>query len=148
MSDSRRWSLSARSRQNLTEAVKEEAFAFAQYKVLAKQARKRGHRKLSALLEKIAEQHYLKHFTAQTELLGFSANNDQELAQEAAEESFLVEIICKLFAREANQDGDTEVVRRLNKMRQDEMLRRMELGNALRSLNGQARDPGKRGGHR
>jgi rubrerythrin len=139
MSTSLSRSLCTRSRQNLTEAMKEEAFAFAKCKVLATQARKKGHGKLAGLLEETAEQHYLKQFVAQAELLGLHRMDQEAVRNAIAEESFVVDILCKLFAREASQDGDNHLARQLNEMRKDEMVCRTNLGKALHRLRGPAR---------
>ncbi len=124
-------SLSLRSRQNLLEAMKEEAFALAQCKMLARQARKDRRKKLADVLEEAAERHYLKHFVRQAELLSGGAPQPFEVA--VVEESLVVDTICKLFARQANQDGDAELARRLDAARADEVLERIALGIAMQS---------------
>ena len=131
-------SLSVRSRQNLTETMKEEALAFAKYMVFAREARKDGRAKLASLLEKRAEQHYLKHFSQLAELLGLVGADRQDVSDAVAEESSVVDVICKLFAREAKQDGDHEVAQCLREMHGEEALHRMEFVQALSRL--QARD--------
>lgn len=127
-------SITLRSRRNLVEAMKEEAFALAKCRVLARQSRKRGDEGLANLLEKTAEQHYLKHFQKQAQLLGLFGSGQRKVSEEIVEESVLIDIICKLFAREASEDGDIEVARALNAMHHDETIQRMQLGEALRNL--------------
>ncbi|HEY6253789.1 MAG TPA: hypothetical protein VI685_27855 [Candidatus Angelobacter sp.] len=126
-------SFSMRSQQNLIEAMKEEAFAFAKCKVLAQQARKGGNGRLAGTLEKAAEQHYLKHFQEQAELLELFGPDQRKVSVAMVEESFLIDILCKLFACEASQDGDTEVARLLHEMRHHETIQRLQLAEAFKN---------------
>jgi rubrerythrin len=136
-------SLSVRSRQNLTETMKEEALAFARYMVFAREARKDGRAKLASLLEKRAEQHYLKHFTQLAELLGLLSGGRQDVCDAVAEDSSVVDVICKLFAREARQDGDHEVAQRLREMHGEEAVHRLEFVRAVSRLQARNRSTGK-----
>jgi rubrerythrin len=129
--------LSVRSRQNLTETMKEEAFALVKCKRFAQQARKYGHARMANRLEKIAERHYFKQFARQADLLGLFPTDLPKASQFLAEESLVVDIICKQFAQEAQEDGDTEVARCLNQSRTEELLQRRRLNQAL----------GRSGGH-
>lgn len=142
--------VSARGRQNLLETMKEEAFAFAQCKVLSRHARKQRLGKLAALLERIGDEHYLKHFTQLAELLGLSETNQINAGRVFAEESFVIDVICKLFADEATQDGDAELARQLNETRHDELLCRLKLGDVFkaqeRGNSGNARKRAERSG--
>ena len=61
--------ISARSRRNLVEAMRGEAFAFAKYKLFARQARMHGDNELADLFDKTAEQEYMEHFAEQADLL-------------------------------------------------------------------------------
>jgi rubrerythrin len=126
--------LTMRSRQNLTEAMKEAAFAFAMCRLLAQQERNRGNNRLAGLLEKTAEQHYLKHFREQAELLELFGSDESDGSDAIVEESFVVDIICKIFAREANEDGDTEVARLLSEMHREESACRMRLDKEFQAL--------------
>jgi rubrerythrin len=139
MNSSHRRSLSARSRQNLIETMKEEAFALAKCKIFAQKADQCGQDRLADLFDRTAEQHYLKHFAAHAELLGLLKTNEQQMNQALVEESLVVDIICRLFAQEARQDGDTEMAKRLNETRCDELTRRMELNDAFVRLTAPAR---------
>ena len=60
--------ISARSRVNLLEAMRGEAFAFAKYKLFAKHARANGDNELADLFDKTADQEYMEHFTEQADL--------------------------------------------------------------------------------
>lgn len=86
----------ARSRQNLIEVMKEEAFAFAKCRLLAEQASKRGDRRMAVLLEKTAERHYLRHFKKQAELLELFGPDQRKITEAIIEESLVVDTICKV----------------------------------------------------
>jgi len=130
-----RYSLTTRGRQNLIEAMKEEAFAFTKCRMLAQRARKNANHRLARLLEETAEQHYFKHFEEQAELLGLFETG--KMSETVVEESCLVDAICKLFAREASEDGDQQVARILNAMHHDETIQRMQLDHAFKKLQSQ-----------
>lgn len=61
--------ISERSRRNLMKAMRGEAFAFATYKLFARQARSNGNLELAVLFDKTADQQYLEYFAEQAELL-------------------------------------------------------------------------------
>ena len=61
--------ISARSRTNLLEAMRGEAFAFAKYKLFARQARKNGDNELADIFDKTADQEYMEHFMEQADLI-------------------------------------------------------------------------------
>ena len=83
--------ISVRSRRNLMEAMRGEAFAFAKYKLFARQARNNGDNELADLFDKTADQEYLEHFMEQADLLQLAGSDEQDLANAIAGESFEVD---------------------------------------------------------
>ena len=93
--------ISARSRVNLLEAMRGEAFAFAKYKLFAKHARANGLNELADLFDKTADQEYMEHFTEQADLLQLAGTDEQDLTDAIAGESFEVDAFYKRIAEEA-----------------------------------------------
>src|SRR6185369_17497921 len=104
--------LSERSRKNLLEAMRGEAFAFAKYKLFARQARKHGHNDLAVLFDKTADQEYMEHFMELADLLELVGTDEQDVTNAIAGESFEVDTFYKRFADEAREDGDDRVAHR------------------------------------
>ena len=87
--------ISARSRVNLLEAMRGEAFAFAKYKLFAKNARANGDNELADLFDKTADQEYMEHFTEQANLLQLAGTDEQDVTDAIAGESFEVDALYK-----------------------------------------------------
>jgi rubrerythrin len=121
--------VSGRSRQNLLEAMRGEAFAFAKYNLFARQARKNG---------RTADQEYLEHFTELAELLQLVGTDEQDVTNAIAGESFEVDTFYKRFADEAREDGDEQVAHRFEEIRRDEAYHQLAFQEALIKL--QTRD--------
>ena len=58
------------TRDNLSTAMRSEAFTYAKYMLFAERARKTGNPDLAQLLEKTARQELLEHFAEEAELAG------------------------------------------------------------------------------
>ena len=123
--------ISARSRKNLMEAMRGEAFAFAKYKLFAKQARKNGDNELADIFDKTAEQEYLEHFVEQADLLQLVGTDEQDVTNAIAGESFEVDTLYKQFAEEAREDGDEQVAHRFEEIRRDEAFHQLAFHEAL-----------------
>lgn len=130
--------ISPRSHKNLLEAMKGEAFAFAKYKLYARQARQSGRYEVADLFDRTADQEFFEHFAEEAELLGLVKTDEQDIKDAIAGESFEVETMYKNFAEEAMADGDAQVAHRFLEVRQDEMNHQLAFEEAL--LKMQARD--------
>jgi rubrerythrin len=126
--------ISARSRKNLIEAMRGEAFAFAKYKVFARQARMHGDNDLAALFDKTAEQEYMEHFAEQAGLLELAGTDEEDVTNAIAGESFEVDTLYKRFADEAREDGDEKVADRFEEIRRDEAYHQLAFQEALIKL--------------
>jgi rubrerythrin len=123
--------ISARSRKNLMEAMRGEAFAFAKYKLFAKQARKNGDNELADIFDKTADQEYMEHFVEQADLLQLVGTDEQDVTNAIAGESFKVDTLYKQFAQEAREDGDEQVAHRFEEIRRDEAFHQLAFHEAL-----------------
>ena len=123
--------ISARSRTNLLEAMRGEAFAFAKYKLFAKQARNHGEDELANLFDKTADQEYMEHFTEQADLVQLVGTDEQDVTDAIAGESFEVDTLYKRFAEEARDDGDEQVAHRVEEIRRDEVFHQLAFQEAL-----------------
>jgi rubrerythrin len=123
--------ISARSRQNLMDAMRGEAFAFAKYKLFARQARSNGDCELADLFDKTADQEYLEHFVEQADLLQLVGTDEQDVTNALAGESFEVDDLYKRFAEEAREDGDEQVADRFEEIRRDEAFHQLAFHEAL-----------------
>jgi rubrerythrin len=126
--------LSARSRKNLTEALRGEAYAFAKYKLFARQARKNGHGDLAVLFDKTADQEYMEHFNELAELLQLAGTDERDVTDAIAGESFEIDTLYKDFAEQAREDGDEQVARRFEEIRHDEAFHQLAFQEALIKL--------------
>ena len=123
--------ISIRSHRNLMEAMRGEAFAFAKYKLFAKQARNNGDNELADMFDKTADQEYLEHFVEQAGLLQLVGTDEQDLTNAIAGESFEVDTLYKQFAEEAREDGDEQVAHRFEDIRRDEAFHQLAFHEAL-----------------
>jgi len=123
--------ISVRSRRNLMEAMRGEAFAFAKYKLFAKQARNNGDNELADMFDKTADQEYLEHFMEQADLLQLVGSAEQDVTNAIAGESFEVDTLYKQFAEEAREDGDEQVAHRFEEIRRDEAFHQLAFHEAL-----------------
>ena len=123
--------ISARSRKNLMEAMRGEAFAFAKYKLFARQARKGGDNELADIFDKTADQEYMEHFMEQADLIELAGTDEQDVTNAIAGESFEVDTLYKQFAEEAREDGDEQVARRFEEIRRDEAFHQLAFHEAL-----------------
>jgi rubrerythrin len=130
--------ISARSHKNLLEAMHGEAFAYAKYKLFARQARENGHFEVADLFERTADQEFFEHFAEEAELMGLVRNTEQDIKDAIAGESYEVDTMYRKFADEAKADGDAQVAHRFEEIRQDETAHQLGFEEALMKL--QTRD--------
>jgi len=117
--------ISERSRKNLLDAMHGEAFAYAKYKLFAKQARKNGQTELADLFDRIIEE---------AELLGLVGNDERDVEDAIAGESFEIDTLYKDFAEQAKADGDQAVAHRFEEIRRDETFHQLAFHEALLKL--------------
>src|SRR6476646_11522884 len=123
--------ISVRSRRNLMEAMRGEAFAFAKYKLFARHSRNNGDCELADLFDKTADQEYMEHFVEQADLLQLVGTDEQDVTNALVGESFEVDDLYKRFAEEAREDGDEQVADRFEEIRRDEAFHQLAFHEAL-----------------
>lgn len=126
--------ISSRSRKNLLDAMRGEAFAYAKYKLFARQARESGYFEVAALFDRTADQEFFEHFAEEAELAGLVGTAEQDINDAIAGESFEVDTMYKKFAEEALRDGDTQVAHRFEEIRRDETDHQLAFEEALLKL--------------
>jgi rubrerythrin len=119
--------------------MKGEAFAYAKYKLFAKQARERGHLEVAALFDKTADQEFFEHFHEEAQLLGLVGTDEQDLDRAIADESFEIDTMYRNYAKEAREDGDEAVAARFDEIRSDEVSHQLAFEEALTELQTRTR---------
>lgn len=127
-------SISARSRRNLLAAMKDEAFTYVKLKLFAKAARRHGHTELADLFDRTADHEYLDHLAKVASLAGLTGTDEQNLSHAIQEESFEIDQLYTVFAREALEDGDLDVAEQFSRIRHDEAVHRLAFEEALAFL--------------
>lgn len=127
--------MSERGRKNLLDAMHGEAFAYAKYKLFAKQARKNGQVELADLFDRTADQEFFEHFIEEAELLGLVGNDEQDVEDAISGESFEIDKLYKDFAEQAKSDGDQALANRFEEIRRDETFHQLAFHEALLKLH-------------
>ena len=122
------------TRDNLSTAMRSEAFTYAKYMLFAERARKTGNPELGQLLEKTAKQELLEHFAEEAALAEIVRGDVDNLEDAIASESYGIEAMYRDFAEEAFSAGDKAVGDRFEEIRQDEMRHRDAFKEALSKL--------------
>ncbi|HEY6967948.1 MAG TPA: rubrerythrin family protein [Candidatus Angelobacter sp.] len=126
--------LSPKTKQNLTTAMKGEAFAHAKYLLYAEEARKNGNAELADLFEKTAKVERLEHFAEEARLLGLVGDNQANLRDAIKGESYEVETMYREFAQQAEKAGDNSAANLFAEIRKDETNHRDEFKAALEKI--------------
>lgn len=127
-------SISARSHRNLLTAMKDEAFTYVKLKLFARSARQHGHLELADLFDQTADREYLDHLAKLAGLAGLTGTDEQNLSHAIQEESFEIDQLYTVFAREALEDGDLDVSEQFSRIRHDEAVHRLAFEEALAYL--------------
>ena len=122
------------TRDNLSTAMRSEAFTYAKYMLFAERARQTGNPDLALLLEKTARQELLEHFAKEAELAGMVRSDVDNLEDAIASESYGIESMYRDFAEQAFSAGDKAVGDRFEEIRHDEMKHRDAFKEALSKL--------------
>ena len=126
--------ISLRSRKNLLAAMKDESFTYVKLKLFAKAARHHGHAELADLFDRTADREYLDHLAKLAALLGLSGTDEQNLNRAIEDESFEIDQLYTVFAREALEDGDLDVAEQFSAIRHEEAVHRLAFEEALAYL--------------
>jgi len=130
----RRGTLDQKTLDDLSTAMRGEAFAYAKYLLYAEHARKSGNKELADLFEKTANTERFEHFAEEAELAGLVGSDAENLGDAIKGESYEIDIMYLEFAGQATAAGDTAAAARFEEIRHDEMGHRDAFNSALAKL--------------
>src|SRR5947209_3659642 len=97
-------------------------------------ARHHGHAELADLFDRAADREYLDHLAKLAGFLGLSGTDEQNLNCAIEDESFEIDQLYTVFAREALEDGDLDVAAQFSAIRHEEAVHRLAFEEALACL--------------
>lgn len=122
------------TRENLLEAMQQEAFTYARYMLFAEHARQGGNTELAELFEKTAREELSQHFTEEAGLAGLVRSDPENLRDAIQRESYGIETAYRDFAQQAFSAGDNTVGEHFEEIRSEEVKHRDAFKNALEKL--------------
>jgi rubrerythrin len=108
--------LDPRTRADLEQSMRGEAFAHASYGLYAEQARREGLPAVARLFERAAEVELGEHFTEQAALIGLVGSDTANLRDAIKGEKYETRDMYPRFARQATSDGDANAATRFNEI--------------------------------
>jgi len=112
--------LSQKTQENLSTAMRGEAFAYAKYKLYAKHAEQNGDAELAELFTTAANIERFQHFAEEAQLAGVVGSDAANLKDAIKGESYEVETMYRQFAEQAASAGDKAAANRFEEIRHDE----------------------------
>jgi rubrerythrin len=126
--------LSQKTEENLSTAMRGEAFAFAKYMLFAKHAEENGNKELAKTFRTAAHIERFQHFAEEAELSGLVGSDADNLRDAIKGESYEVETMYRQFAEQAAAAGDKAAADRFEEIRHDEAGHRSVFKAALNSI--------------
>ena len=123
--------LKKQTQNNLSTAMRGEAFAYAKYMLYAQHARAHGNKQLAALFMQAARTERFQHFSEEADLAGLVGTDRENLKDAIAGESYEVDTMYRQFAEQATAAGDKAAADRFEEIRHDEMGHRDAFKAAL-----------------
>lgn len=120
--------------ENLSTAMRGEAFAYVKYLLYAEYARKSGNKELGDLFEKTANTERFEHFAEEAQLAGLVGSDADNLKEAIKGESYEIDTMYLEFGQKATVAGDTAAAARFEEIRHDEMGHRDAFKSALAKL--------------
>jgi len=117
--------ITAATREDLLNAMRGEAFAYASYMLFAETARRNGKSGIADLFEATARTELLEHFAQQAALTGLVAIEG---------ESHEIDVLYPSYAEHARAAGDAAAADRLDEIRRDELDHLEAFREALESI--------------
>jgi rubrerythrin len=130
--------MNERTRENLLEAMQQEAFTYARYMLFAEHARQGGNTELAALFEQTAKEELSEHFTEAAGLAGLVRSDAENVEDAIQRETYGIETAYRDFAQQAFSAGDKAVGDRFEEIRRGEIKHREAFQKCLDKL---AKDP-------
>jgi rubrerythrin len=126
--------ISAATREDLLNAMRGEAFAYASYMLFAEVARRNGRAEIADLFEATARTELLEHFAQQAGLVGLVGTDADNLRSAIEGESHEIDVVYPSYAEHARAAGDGAVADRLEEIRRDELDHLEAFREALESI--------------
>jgi len=127
--------------QDLENAMKGEALAYAKYMMFARSARDHGHPEVAALFERTAQTERMEHFREHAELAGVGTGTDADNLRSAIDgERYETSRMYPEMAARARKAGDLQAARRFEEIGRDESKHHDQFAAALAQLE---RSPAK-----
>ena len=123
------------TRDNLLQAMRREAYAFAMYLLYATLARKHGREQVAELFEQVANEEYFGHFADQALEAGVIGMEAENLHLAIEEEAFEAEVMYRDFQAQAETVGDHAAAERFRRLREDERRNRDQFLTVLRDVD-------------
>lgn len=126
--------ISDATQEDLLNAMRGEAFAYAGYILFAEVARRNGRGEIADLFEATARTELLDHFAQQAALVGLVGGDDDNLRRAIEAESYEIDVMYPSYAEHARAAGDGAVADRLDEIRADELDHLEAFREALESI--------------
>lgn len=122
------------TREDLLNAMRGEAFAYAGYMLFAETARRNGKAEIADLFEATARTELLEHFAQQAALAGLVGGDADNLRRAIEGEAHEIDVLYPSYAEHARAAGDAVVADRLEDIRRDELDHLEAFREALESI--------------
>lgn len=122
------------TREDLLNAIRGEAFAYASYLLFAEAARRSGRTEIADLFETTARTELLEHFAVQAALVGLVGTDADNLRHAIEGESHEIDVVYPSYTEHARKAPDASAADRLEEIRRDELDHLEAFREALESI--------------
>ncbi len=126
--------LTQQTLDNLTTAMRGEAFAYTKYLLYGQHAQQSGNTQLGNLFEQTAKTERFQHFSEEAQLAGLVGNDTDNLRDAIAGEASEINTMYFKFAQEADSVSDFSAAKLFREVRDDERVHRDAFQQALAKL--------------
>ena len=130
--------LTQQTLDHLTTAMRGEAFAYTKYLLYAQHAQQNGDTELGNLFEQTAKTERFQHFAEEAQLAGLVGRDADNLRDAMTGEASEINTMYFTFAQQAETVGDFAAAKLFREVRDDEMIHRGALQEALAKLDARA----------
>ena len=126
--------LTQQTLNNLTTAMRGEAFAYTKYLLYAQHAQQAGNSQLGSLFEQTAKSERFEHFSEEAQLAGLVGSDANNLRDAIDGETSEINSMYLRFAQEAEGVHDFAAAKLFREVRDDEKVHNDAFQEALRKL--------------
>jgi rubrerythrin len=116
--------LTQQTLNNLTTAMRGEAFAYTKYLLFAEHAQQAGNTRLGNLFEQTAKTERFQHFREEAQLAGLVGSDAENLKDAVARETSEIDSMYLRFALESEGVNDFAAAKLFREVRNDERVHR------------------------